>query len=132
MSDQMDELKIICQEDCGNAPKKLVLRDFNIAFAKCDADFILESISEEVVWNMIGDKCIFGKDNMSKELNELTNKAVELHLNNIITHGKTGAVNGTLKFGNGKSYSFCDVYLFSSAGKNAKIKEITSYVIEEP
>jgi hypothetical protein len=42
----------------------------------------------------------------------------------------TNSVNGILIFENKKSYAFCDVYIFSGAAKNAKIKEITSYVIE--
>lgn len=29
-------LKVICEENCGNAPKKQLLKDFNIAMAKCD------------------------------------------------------------------------------------------------
>lgn len=28
------------------------------------------------------------------------------------------------------SYAFCNIYNFTSAGKNSKIKEITSYIIE--
>jgi hypothetical protein len=56
--------------------------------------------------------------------------ALELNISNIMTHGSTGAANGILIFENNKSYAFCDVYIFSSAAKNAKIKEITSYVIE--
>jgi hypothetical protein len=29
-----DKVKIVCKEDCGNFPKKIFLRDFNIAAAK--------------------------------------------------------------------------------------------------
>ncbi|HEU5138658.1 MAG TPA: hypothetical protein VFT51_01700 [Bacillales bacterium] len=57
-------------------------------------------------------------------------RGTESELHNIITHGRVGSVNGALIFKNQKRLAFCDVYQFTSAGKKAKIKEITSYVIE--
>lgn len=128
-----DDLKIICDEDCGNAPKKELLKEFNIAFAKNDIDLIVEDVTDDVTWNIIGDKRIQGKDDFTVALRQMNHgKAVELHISNIITHGKTASTNGILKFSHKKSSAFCDVYVFSSAGKDAKIKEITSYVIEVP
>ncbi|PAV30961.1 hypothetical protein CIL05_04400 [Virgibacillus profundi] len=125
------ELKVICTEDCGNAPKKQQLKDFNIAFAKNDLEFLMEYVTDDIIWNIVGEKQIKGKENFEEELRKMnTDIAEELQMTNIITHGKTGAVNGVLRFDKKKNYSFCDVYTFSSAGKKAKIKEITSYVIE--
>ncbi|SEB61216.1 DNA-binding protein [Paenibacillus sp. GP183] len=125
------DLKIISAEDCGNAPKKELLREFNIAFAKNDIGFIIENITDNVLWNIVGDKRIEGKDTFADTLKQMRNStAIELYISNIITHGNTGSANGILTFENKKSYAFCDVYIFSSAAKNAKIKEITSYVIE--
>ena len=55
--------------------------------------------------------------------------ASELVLDKILTHGKEGAVNGTLKMQDGKKYAFSDFYEFSS-GRDAKVKSIISYVIK--
>lgn len=64
-------------------------------------------------------------------MNEINkNKAIELELYNIITHGYIASVNGVVITGN-KAYNFCHVYRFIGAGKNAKIKEITSYIIAD-
>ncbi|MEK4511380.1 nuclear transport factor 2 family protein [Paenibacillus anaericanus] len=124
------EIQIICAEDCGNAPKKQLLKDFNIAFARNDIGFILENITDNVKWNLIGDKVIQGRSNFAEELKQMNNiGAIELEITNILTHGNTGAAHGILRFEN-LSYAFCDVYIFSSSAKNAKIKEITSYNIE--
>jgi hypothetical protein len=49
----------------------------------------------------------------------------------IITHGDEGSANGTINLTNGKNYGFAHVYVFSSHGKNAKFKRITSYLIQE-
>ena len=126
-----DGLRIVFPDDCGNAPKKMLLRDFNIAFARDDVAFILDNLDEEICWNMVGDRRIEGIEKVKEVLHQMTNgpRVKELHLHNIITHGKTGAANGILIFESGKQISFCDVYRFSSAGKNAKISEMTSYVI---
>jgi len=52
-----------------------------------------------------------------------------LTISNIITHGKIAAVDGELELDNGFQLSFCDIYRFTGAGTNAKIKEITAYVV---
>ena len=47
--------KIISSPDCGNSPKMELLKEFNIAFAKGDVKFITESVTDDIVWNIIGD-----------------------------------------------------------------------------
>ncbi|WP_215223678.1 nuclear transport factor 2-like protein [Echinicola shivajiensis] len=122
--------KIISSPNCGNSPKMEFLKSFNIAFAEGNMDFIIEGISDEIIWNIIGDKKITGKENFEGELpNMKTNKVAELALHQILSHGKEGAVNGTMKMQNGKQYAFSDFYQFSSA-KGNMIKSITSYIIE--
>ena len=55
-------------------------------------------------------------------------KATELTIDQILSHGKEGATNGIMKMQNGKKYAFSDFYKFKVA-KGVKIKFITSYVI---
>jgi|HigsolmetaGSP12D_1036236.scaffolds.fasta_scaffold04666_3 hypothetical protein len=52
-------------------------------------------------------------------------RKVQIH--NVLTHGSTGAANGTVRTDRG-TFAFCDVYRFNSA-KNAKIAEMTTYRI---
>ncbi|WP_187768019.1 nuclear transport factor 2 family protein [Paenibacillus sp. PL91] len=129
-----EELKVICAEDCGNAPKKKLIKEFNIAFANYDIGFISENISGEICWNLVGEQLVIqGKDVLAATLEQMKNKKIiELQITSIITHGNTGAANGVIKYENAKTFAFCNVYIFSSAAKNAKIKDITSYVIEVP
>ncbi len=122
--------KITVSSDCGNAPKKEFLKEINIAFAKGNSDFLTESVTDKIVWNIIGDKKIEGKERFSDELEKIkTKKTSELTLDRILTHGKEGAVCGIMKMQNGKKFAFSDFYEFSGA-KGAKIKSITSYVIK--
>ena len=121
--------KITVSADCGNAPKKEFLKEINIAFAKGNSDFLTESVTDKIVWNIVGDKKIEGKEKFTEELENMkTKKASELILDRILTHGKEGAVSGIMKMQNGKKYAFSDFYEFSGA-KGAKVNSITSYVI---
>ena len=122
--------KVIKSEDCGNSPKNIFVQDLTVAFAKGDSKFLLDHVTDDIRWNRIGDKLIEGKDNFAEALKKLKNaEAVELMVHHVATHGKAGAVNGTTKLKNGKTYAFCDVYEFSNT-KGDAVKEITSYVIE--
>jgi len=120
--------KITVSPDCGNAPRKKFLKDFNIAFATGDADFIIAHVSEEIEWIMIGDKHISGKEAFAKEIDMMKDHvAEEVVIHSIITHGREAAVNGEIKMG-GKTYAFCDVYRFTNTTKNI-IRGMNSYII---
>ena len=122
--------KIIVGTNCGNSPKMVFLKEFNIAFAKGNVEFITDSVTDEIIWNIVGDKNITGKKNFADELEKMkAEEPTELILNQILSHGKEGAVNGLMKMQNGKEYAFSNFYEFNGA-KGAKIKSITSYIIE--
>ncbi|WP_339677977.1 nuclear transport factor 2 family protein [Cyclobacterium marinum] len=121
--------KLTITPDCANSPKKEFLKTFNESFASGNASYICSHVSDDIVWEIHGDKSIRGKQNFSKEIHAMKhNIADELIIHTIITHGKEASVNGEIKMGN-STYAFCDVYRFTSAG-NTQIKEIQSYVIQ--
>lgn len=121
--------KIISSPNCGNSPKMEFLKEFNIAFARGDVAFISDSVTDDIIWNIIGDKKIEGKERFAVELEKMKSKKVsELVLEQILSHGKEGAANGIMKMQDGKEYAFSDFYVFQGA-KGTKIKSMTSYVI---
>ncbi|WP_318308286.1 nuclear transport factor 2-like protein [Flagellimonas crocea] len=106
------------------------LKDFNIAFAKGNVNFITENVTDEIVWNVVGNKKIEGKEKFTEELEKMKSEKVsELVIDQILSHGKEGAANGIIKMQDGKKHAFSDFYKFKSA-KGVKIKSITSYVIQ--
>jgi hypothetical protein len=122
--------KIIVSADCGNSPKNIFIEKLTAAFAKRDAKFILGNVTDDIRWNIVGDTLIEGKDNFAATLAQMKNeKVLELTIRHIATHGKAGAVDGTVILEDGKPRAFCDVYEFNGA-KGTAVKEITSYVIE--
>lgn len=123
-------VKVHVSVDCGNAPRKEFIRDFNVAFAENKTDEILAFMADDITWNMIGNKVLHGKEEARKMLETMEGEqAEELILHTIITHGDTAAANGEMKFKE-MTIAFCDVYKFTGHDKLAKIKELTSYGIE--
>ncbi len=123
--------RVTVQADCGNAPKKEFLRDFEIAFTDKDSKKILDFFADNIYWEIVGENVIKGMTEATKMVETMMDGTIsELTIETIITHGDTGAVNGTMKFTNEKIYGFCDVFTFTSHAKDAKIKKLTSYVVE--
>ncbi len=122
-------LKIDVKPDCENAPKKQLLRDFSIAFSEENIPFILDRVTDDIHWRIVGDKVISGKPAFAAALEEMKGvKTTGLTIHRIITHGAEAAVDGEVIVEDGKKYAFCDVYLFAGA-RGDRIKALTSYVI---
>ena len=126
--------QVICSDDCGNSPRKAQLRDFNIAFAHNNAEAVLEQLSDDIVWTMVGDRVIRGKEAVAQALAEMAGDqpAAELRIHHIITHGTDAALDGVISFDGGRRIAFCDVYVYSGHAKTARIKEMTSCARELP
>lgn len=123
--------KITVDADCGNSPKKLFLKELNIAFAQADIETIDRSVTDDISWHIVGDKRIEGKQDFMDALEETKDRQVaELILDTVITHGREGAASGKIRMQDGKSYAFCTVYKFRGA-KGERVKSIQSYVIED-
>jgi len=110
--------------------KEIFLNKINEAFAESDIQTILDSVTDDIRWTIIGNKTINGKKAFTEALHEMKSEnRMELWISNIITHGDMAAVNGTIKSPNEEWFGFCDVYELQGY-RNPKIKEMTSYVVE--
>lgn len=122
-------LQIDISDDCGNTPKTELLKKLNIAFAEGDITTMLGLFANNIVWEMVGDRVIKGKDHIGQYLLENNDvKATRLVLHQVITHGKFASAHGLLEFKN-MNIAFADFYEFSSAGSE-QIINITSYARE--
>lgn len=127
-----ENVRIDSPKDCANAPKKVLLKELTVALTTKDYAGLSESMADDIRWQVAGYKRFFGKEALRDALNEnISKEVIQLQIQNIITHGSTGAVNGFFVFDDHSSLSFCDVYTFTSAGKSAKVKEIVSYRVVE-
>lgn len=63
--------RVIVGKDCGNSPKNIFLQKLTIALAKRDSILVLSSLTDDILWNILGDKLIEGKDDFTKALERL-------------------------------------------------------------
>lgn len=110
--------------------KVKLLKRINEAFAKSDSSYLVKNVTDDIKWNIVGDRIIEGKEAFAEAVQQMeSGSPLQLTINNIISHGKMATVDGTLHAENGPLYAFCDIYKFSGF-KNPKINEMTSYVVE--
>lgn len=122
---------IVGNTDCGNSPKMEFLKEFNIAFAKGDVEFLTQHVTDDFIWEMIGKSNVEGKEKFKEALLLMMEyQTSELRFEHILSHGKFGAVHGKMKMKSGEQYAFADFYNFATA-KGDKVKKLTSLVIKE-
>ncbi|MDE2854071.1 MAG: nuclear transport factor 2 family protein [Chloroflexota bacterium] len=122
--------RITIHADCGGAPKKQLLRDLNIAFAKADVEGILEFFRDDIRWRIMGEADLRGKEAVRAALEAMQEMvASELIIHSIIIQGRAAAVNGLIRTEGGGSVAFCDICQFESADGN-KIQSMMSYAVE--
>lgn len=114
--------------------KEDFIREFNEAFSRNDLDFILDSMSDDIVWNFVGEKTVHGKNEVREFMKHMSKvETLEMELLQIITHGWNAAANGKMKIkeptGETKSFGFADIYIFNGL-KSPKVKSMTSYVVQ--
>lgn len=110
------------------------IETFNEAFARKDLDVIERSVTDDIVWKMVGDRTVSGKDEMIHLLKSMDDgQTYKVTLEHVITHGKVASANGKMETssqsGTVRVYEFCDVYELNKH-KDGKIKKMTSYVME--
>lgn len=109
------------------------LKKFNQAFIENDINYIVDSTTNDILWVMVGDNTIRGKEELTVAMNKMKNSSgLEITLNAMIINGDQAAVDGTMSFedkdGNRKTYGFCDLYKFNNE-EEIKIKELRSYIV---
>jgi len=132
VSSPKDKTKLIIPQGCNNAPKKQVVIDFTVGIIMKQIEVIKEYADESIIWYQLKEgKKVQGQCSMLTTLQEENNKAVDsLEIDQVITHGKLASINGVISLANDIEVEFCDVYVFSSAARSGKVKEIKSYRIE--
>ncbi len=110
------------------------LTKLNHAFANSNSSYILDHITDDIRWTIIGDQVIEGKEDFEKVIRQMeTEEAYTVQIEHIIIQENTAAVNGSItsanETGTDRVYAFCDIYQLDSTD-NPIIREITSYVLE--
>lgn len=114
--------------DCGNAPRKEVLRDLVVALAGRDGGTVAALVGENVEWNLVGGTVLRGREAVRAWAAGLP-EAKEVAFGALLTHGREAGVDGMVETADGTRYAFCHVLRFPGTARTAKITEIRSYVL---
>lgn len=110
--------------------RQLFLEELNQAFANGNSQFMLDHVTDDFEWRIVGSDVISGKEAYAKALQEMASpEPLKMQINSIITHGKDASVSGVMYISEGHYVEFCDVMKFKSASSNL-ITRMTSYAIE--
>lgn len=114
--------------------KEEFLRKVNQAFVDGDRDFLLDAISDDICWDIVGEKMVSGKIEFSEALEQMQElPPIEINIHNVVIQELsavvTGIVVGRNHVGQKKNFGFCDVYELKQDEK-LKIDKMTSYVID--
>lgn len=129
MTDEAHPLSLVrIPDNCGNAPRKIIVRDFLIALYSRNSFDVTEMLTPNICWEIVGVSSLDGIDSVRDWLLAET-APTELHINTIITHGRESGADGNIVFANGTVLRFCHMLMFAGAAKSAKITEIRSFCI---
>jgi hypothetical protein len=115
--------------DCGNSPKNLFIEELAIALTTQDIEGVSSSISDQVQWKVVGRSFARGRQEFIKALPKIFPRgASALQIGRVVSHGRAGAVNGTIELNNEEVIEFCHVFEFTNA-KGTSVEQVTSYII---
>lgn len=112
-------------KDCGNSPKNQFSESIAIALELGDVDFISGVVEPDCLWEQPSGT-LSTTEGIIKALNRLPEVPYQLDIDHVVTHGKSGAVNGSAMLEGGGCRRFCHVIEFSST-KCVKVKRLISY-----
>ena len=105
------------------------LTELYSSLANGDSQIISDNITDNFVWQLVGQTQLTGKENC---LNNLSAQKIwgikELTIETLITHGADASVYGHIITKDGSKFSFCDVVKFKGAA-GTKLISITTFLI---
>ncbi|HSQ20177.1 MAG TPA: nuclear transport factor 2 family protein [Blastocatellia bacterium] len=109
---------------------KETVEKVNASFAEGGVEGFLSFCADDVVWTMVGNKTVKGKNAIREWMASMDMEPPKFTVDNIIAEGDFVTAHGdmTMKDKDGKTvpYAYCDIYRF----RDGKIVELSSFVIK--
>jgi len=111
---------------------KKIIMEIVTAFDNNDIEGILNCVTDDIEWEMLGENNLKGKETLRKFFSDHADmKMISATKDNIIIEGDRGSVSGSVQCSNGKDQTFnlyyCDIYEV----KDNKISKIISYTVNK-
>ncbi|HAR3956756.1 TPA: DNA-binding protein [Staphylococcus aureus] len=121
--------KLTGDVSCNHAPKRQQMIDFIVATAALDIELLRSLVTTEFIWSVPGHFDIYGPQILIQELSNYYNQVASLNIHSNITHGCLGSMHGIEILKTGKEIHFAHFFEFENHKKDAKLSEVTSYIV---
>ena len=117
--------RIIRSRDRGNSPKNRLVEALAIALATGNAKAACSLLTEDAEWEIVGRGVVAGRARIAAILAK-ARPVRKVTIDRVLTHGRAGAVDGSIELTPTHTRRFCDVYDLSSA-RGTAVRRITSW-----
>lgn len=125
------DFAVICLLNCDNAPKRRIIRDYLVAVASGNQLLLDSLLTDSFRWIIPGKEPLTDKATFISKMCKNRKEISTLEIHSLVTHGKDGAAHGTITTKTGDKIFFSDNILFASHQKDARITQITSFILSE-
>ena len=110
--------------------RKETVQRINEAFAENNLEKVLSFCTDDLVWTMVGDTTVRGKDSIREWMASMNPQPPQILVHQIVADADVVIARGDMtmaerKNGPGIPYSWCDIYRF----EGDKVAELTAFVI---
>lgn len=113
-----------------SAQNREIVEEVNASFAAGDMKGFLSFCADDVVWTIVGNKSVKGKDAIREWMASMNMEPPKFTVDNIIAEGDFVMAHGDMtmkeKDGTTAPYAYCDIYRF----RDGKIAELSSFVVK--
>lgn len=110
---------------------KTVLEKANTAISQGDYETFLTYCTEDTKWTFVGDRILFGKEEVRRYMAETYRKPPKFNVERLIGEGDYVTAVGTICIVNEHSqwieYDYCDIWKF----ENGQMAELKAFVVEK-
>ncbi len=107
---------------------KIIVEKINAACASGDTEAFLSYLTDDVIWTMIGDENLIGKDAIRQFMCPMGADLPKFTVDTIIVKGDVAMGHGNMQMkgedGMTHPYAYCDIYQFN----NDKVSKMTTFV----
>lgn len=122
-------MKVQISESCGNSSRSLLAADLAVGLRNDDFEKVGQWLADDFVWVTPDGKNSISKDGLRARLDKANVSIDRLEIATAFSHGKYAAVSLVSHMTDGETLYVHDLYEFTGAGKTAKLKQLTSYVV---
>jgi hypothetical protein len=119
--------KVQRSAECKNSPKNAFAEEVAVQLLTQGTDVVANIVTDDAVLGGDSEEAIEGREQILALIGRGLEPDLEtLEIHHAITHGKVGAVNGTMGLGDGSRRGFCFVLEFAST-KADRVKRVQVY-----